>query len=68
MRLLLTTFNQLVEDFLSRPTHLLEIIAELPKVVGAVDACGYGLAESTLQLAVHPRWGNTHFLNTQSGD
>jgi len=43
MRLLLTTFKQLVEDLSSRPTHLSEIIAELPKVVGAMDACGYGL-------------------------
>jgi len=43
MRLLLTTFKQLVEDLSSRPTHLLEIIPELPKVVGAMDACGYGL-------------------------
>ena len=43
IRLLLTTFKQLVEDLSSRPTHLSEIIAELPKVVGAMDACGYGL-------------------------
>jgi len=40
IRLLLTTFKQLVEDLSSRPTHLLENIAELPKVM---DACGYGL-------------------------
>jgi len=43
MRLLLTTFKQLVEDLSSRPTHLLEIIAELPKVVGAMNACSYSL-------------------------
>jgi len=43
IRLLLTTFRQPVEDLLSRPTHLSEIIAELPKVVGAMDACSYGL-------------------------
>jgi len=43
IHLLLTTFKQLVEDLSSRPTHLSEIIAELPKVVGAMDACGYGL-------------------------
>jgi len=41
--LLLTAFKQLVKDFASRPTHLSEIIVELPKVVGAMDACGYGL-------------------------
>jgi len=33
IHLLLTTFKQLVEDLSSRPTHLSEIIAELPKVV-----------------------------------
>jgi len=43
MHLLLNTFKQLVEDLSSRPTHLSEIIAELPKVVGAMDACSYGL-------------------------
>ena len=43
IRLLLSTFKQLVEDLSSRPTHLSEIIAELPQVVGAMDACGYGL-------------------------
>ena len=43
IRLLLTTFKQLVEVLSSRPTHFVEIIAEPPKVIGAMDACGCGL-------------------------
>lgn len=43
IRFILETFLSLIQDLADRPTQLSEIIPEKPMVIGAMDACGYGL-------------------------